>query len=239
MPSSSTGTGTVASPAAVACSVVELIAPGSSTASVSRRSWRARAAASPAPAPCPRRRSAGRRGPRRPAPGRGRRRAPHAAGARHTGRRSRRPRSGAARQTSRTAHAQSSRGASRRSGTPARKSATRGFGGSLRVAAAPAVRRPRHARHPGRRAGPAGQVALGVQLGVTLLDQAAGQPERAGQFPRGRQLLPLGQPPGPDRRPELVFQLRTQPRAAVPVDGDQQLGTQTGPLHSHGTGPYR
>ncbi len=76
---------------------------------------------------------------------------------------------GTVRQASLVAHAQSPRGKLARSGTPERKSATSRGGGTGPDA--------------GRRAGVAGQVALGQQLAVALLDQSAGDAKLAGKLP--------------------------------------------------------
>lgn len=91
----------------------------------------------------------------------------------------------------------------------------------------------------GGRAHAGDQVALGLQLGVGVLDQAAGQAEGAGQFPRGGEAFVHGEAAAADRVPQLPFQLDTQLLTAAPVDGQQQLGRQTGPLHRHEIGSYR
>lgn len=76
-------------------------------------------------------------------------------------------------------------------------------------------------RHARGRPGPAGQVALGLQLRVAVLDQAPRQPQGAGELARGRQPLAAGQTTTADRVAHLVFELRAEPGAAVPVDRDE------------------
>src|SRR5438128_650699 len=92
---------------------------------------------------------------------------------------------------------------------------------------------------PGRRAAAGDQIAFREQLGVALLHQAAGQAQCFGQGPRRRYPVPGTEPAGPDRLPELVLKLSPQRDAAAAVEGEENLGRQTGPFHSHATGPYR
>ena len=105
--------------------------------------------------------------------------------------------------------------------------------------AARGFRRPGAGRDPGRRARLAGQVALGQQLAVALLDKAAGDAELAGKRPRGRQPLADLQPAAPDRVAEPGLELRPERLVAPAVELEQQLRSQTGPLNSHETGPYQ
>ena len=94
-------------------------------------------------------------------------------------------------------------------------------------------------RDPGGRAKLAGQVALGKQLAVALLHQAAGHAQLMGQLPGRRQPLAIVQPAAPDGRAQAALQLGAQRLAAVPVEPQQQLRTQTGPLNRHDIGPYQ
>ena len=92
---------------------------------------------------------------------------------------------------------------------------------------------------PGGGPGAAGQVALGQQLPVAVLHHAAGDAERTGQLPGGRQPFPGAQPAAPDRLAQAGLQLGAQRLAGRTVEPHQQLRTQTGPLNRHGIGPYQ
>jgi hypothetical protein len=106
--------------------------------------------------------------------------------------------------------------------------------------ATPAASGPRSCPgHPGGRAAAGDQIAFREQLGVALLHQAAGQAQCFGECPRRPYPVPGTEPAGPDRLPELVLKLSPQRDAAAAVEGEENLGRQTGPFLSHATGPYR
>jgi len=94
-------------------------------------------------------------------------------------------------------------------------------------------------RDPRGRARPAGQVSLGQQLPEALLHDATGQAELARERPRRRQPFAAAQPAAPDRVPQARLQLRAQRLGGRPVEPQQQLRTQTGPLYCHEIGPYQ
>lgn len=52
---------------------------------------------------------------------------------------------------------------------------------------------------------------------------------------RGRGVVPA-EPAAAAGLAQLILELGAQPHAAVPVDREQQLRSETGPLHGHGTG---
>ena len=92
---------------------------------------------------------------------------------------------------------------------------------------------------PGGGPGAAGQVSLGQQLPVAVLHHAAGDAERTGQLPRGRQPFPGAEPAAPDRLAQARLQLGAQRLAGRTVEPDQQPRAQTGPLNRHEIGPYQ
>ena len=92
-------------------------------------------------------------------------------------------------------------------------------------------------RHPGGRADPGVQVALGLELAVALLDQAAGDAELGGQLAGGREALADPQPAGADGVPQAALELGTQRFGPGPVQWQEELRAQTGPFDGHGIGP--
>ncbi|GAB7035630.1 hypothetical protein JCM4914_70910 [Streptomyces platensis subsp. malvinus] len=98
---------------------------------------------------------------------------------------------GRVRPASRIAHSHSPRGKDRRSGTPQRKSASR-HGGSGRGGGG---------GDGGGGADPGHEVALGLELGVAVLHQTAGQPGLAGELTGGGQPFPDLEPAGADGVP--------------------------------------
>src|SRR5262249_19748167 len=83
-----------------------------------------------------------------------------------------------------------------------------------------------------------GEVALGAGLHVALEHETARDAELAGQRARRGETL-AGPKPAPGDRPAQPSLDRGAERLrALPVEPQQQLGAQTGPLDRHGTGPY-
>jgi hypothetical protein len=90
--------------------------------------------------------------------------------------------------------------------------------------------------HAGRGADPGGQVALGVELAVAVLHQAAGDAQRTGHLAGGRESFSRLQPPAADRLAQPAFELGPQRLGLLAVQRQQHLRAQTGPLDRHGIG---
>ena len=100
-------------------------------------------------------------------------------------------------------------------------------------------RRVRAGRDAGGRADLAGQVALGQQLAVALLHQAAGYTQLTSQLPRRRQPFAFVQAAAPDCLPQPCLKLGAQWVTAAMVEPQQQFRAQTGPLNRHDIGTYQ
>src|SRR5262245_58826546 len=82
------------------------------------------------------------------------------------------------------------------------------------------------------------QEALGLELAVALLDEAARDAELPGELPRRRQPLAGREASAPDPVAKLPLELDAERLGPRPVEPHQQLRTQTGPLDRHGIGSY-
>ena len=94
-------------------------------------------------------------------------------------------------------------------------------------------------RDPCDPARPADQVSLGRELLERLDDDAARDPELAGQRARGRQGRAGSEPALPHRVAQALLELPVEWLRARPVQRHEHLGSGTGPDSCHRTGPYQ